>query len=171
MPRWVPKVITSLSVDLVLNLSPDQYGLNWGLIKSVQEGLTEWHTTRNFDANIDVYQFPAKFASDIPDNVGWLRCTYSSIPACYLWHAVKLVLTYKIPPKEYDDVVRDFCLSTLRYIASAIKLLGKRRSPQVFGQCMAYESFNFSILILEALRRIFEHTARVGESDDDAIRS
>jgi hypothetical protein len=119
--------------------------MNFGLVKWVKEGLEDWHKARKpFDANIDVDVFPARFPDDntyIPENVAWLRCTYSSIPACYLWHAVRIVLTQdeiQHPiPREYQEAVRDFCLSALRYIASAIKLLSWGRSPQVFGQCIS----------------------------------
>jgi hypothetical protein len=111
----------------------------------VKEGLEAWHKVRkSFDANIDVEVFPARFLDDntnIAGNVAWLRCTYSSIPAAYLWHSVRNILTrgeIQHPiPREYQEAVREFCLSALRYIASAIKLLSWGRSPQVFGQCVS----------------------------------
>lgn len=130
--------------------------MNFSLVGDMESELQKWYDLRTyftrFDGDININVFPPVI-QEVPGNVAWLRCTYSSIPAVYLWHAVEIALTTftgdePLPPK-YQEAVTRYCQSGLRMTASARRVLNDHFSPQVFQMCISYYPGGSCSLILD----------------------
>ena len=128
--------------------------MNFDAVRAQEAALQEWydqlsHYTK-FDGNINVDIFPPAIDTH-QSNVSWLRTTYTSLMAVYMWPAVDIVLS-EIPehvslPEQYQMAVRRYCASALRYMASGSKLLDNRMSPQIFQICTGYYPSHVLLMI------------------------
>jgi len=124
----------SIKISPLISGTPDEYGMNFDAVRAQEAALQEWydqlsHYTK-FDGNINVDIFPPAIDTH-QSNVSWLRTTYTSLMAVYMWPAVDIVLS----------------ASALRYMASGSKLLDNRMSPQIFQICTGYYPSHVLLMI------------------------